>query len=258
MKRFILNTNTDKDPDMKVTDYVRRHLIEFGAEVTEDPSLADAMIVFGGDGTMLRSIHENPGLPVLGINLGTLGFLTEFEANDIESLKKIADGEFVIEKRMMLEGRIDGGEPFFALNDIVVSRGRAARIMTMRLFVDGCLVDSYCADGIITSTPTGSTAYSLSAGGPVVEPDIELIGVTPICPHTMHARSIMISHERTVDIELKKKEGAYLHVSADGMTVSEITGGSVVSVKRAQCCVELIRLRNHSFYDILNKKQELR
>ncbi len=258
MKRFILNTNTEKDPDLKITRKVKDQLEKYGAEVTDNPEHADAMIVFGGDGTLLHSIHDYPHLPVLGINLGTLGFLTEFEVNDTAAIGKIARGEYIIEKRMMLEGRIGGGKPFFALNDIVMSRGGAARIMTMKLYVDECLADTYSADGIIAATPTGSTAYSLSAGGPVVEPDIELIGVTPICPHSMHARSLMVSHKRTVRVELVEKSGQYLHISADGMTVSEISGGSSVSIRKADTPLELIRLKNHSFYDVLNKKQELR
>ena len=258
MKKFVLYVNAEKDPDYAVTERVKQAILSFGGTFTSEAREADAMIVLGGDGTLLRGVHKFPDLPVLGINLGTLGFLTEFDAEDFSYLKKVIDGEYTIENRMMLEGRISEGEPFYALNDIVLSRGGSARIMPMKLFVDGSPAENYRADGIIVSTPTGSTAYSLSAGGPVVEPDMELMCVTPICPHSMHSRTIIISPKRSIRIILGEKEGAYLHVSADGTGISEISGGVTVDIRCADRYARFIRLENHSFYDILNKKQELR
>lgn len=258
MKKFILCTNGDKDPGYKITEKVKSTLEKLGAEVVKEESFADAMIVLGGDGTLLHSVRDIGNLPVFGINLGTLGFLTEFDSGDLEFLEKIVNDEFIIEKRMMLEGRIDGGEPFYALNDIVLSRGGAARVMNMQLFVDGCIADTYRADGIIAATPTGSTAYSLSAGGPVIEPDMKLIEITPICPHMMHSRSLIISHSRKVRIVLEEKEGAYLNVSADGIGIAEISGGVAVDICSSEKTVDFIRLEGHHFFDVLNKKQELR
>lgn len=258
MSRFIIYTNKDKDPDFSVTDSVCGAMKEFGAEIVGKSEDADAMIVIGGDGTLLRAVHENPHLPVLGINMGTLGFLTEFEANDRESMKKIADGDYILEERMMIEARVDGGKSFPALNDIVITRGGYPGIMSIELYVDGYLADSYSADGIIACTPTGSTAYSLSAGGPIVEPDIKLIGITPICPHTMRSRSVMISHKRTVTVKILRKTDSLMQVIADGTNICDIAGGSSVTINTAGKSVKFIRLKNYSFYDVLNKKQELR
>lgn len=258
MKRFIIFTNKDKDPSLKVTKSVCAELEKCGAEIVTEAEAADAMIVLGGDGTLLRAVHEHPRLPVLGINLGTLGFLTEFEANDRESIKKIADGDYILEERMLLEASVNGGESFPALNDIVITRGSYPGIVRLELYVDGSLADSYSADGIIACTPTGSTAYSLSAGGPIVEPDIKLIGITPICPHTMRSRSVMISHKRTVTVKALRKTGYPMQVIADGTNICDIEGGSAVTIRTAEKTVKFIRLKNYSFYDVLNKKQELR
>lgn len=258
MKRFIVYTNEYKDPDFAVTNSVCGAMRDFGAEIVNESSIADGMIVIGGDGTLLRAVHENPELPVLGVNMGTLGFLTEFEAYDRESIKKIADGDFVLEERMMIEASVNGGESFPALNDIVITRGGYPGIMSIELYVDGFHADSYSADGIIACTPTGSTAYSLSAGGPIVEPDIKLIGITPICPHTMRSRSIMISHKRTVTVKILRKTDSLMQVIADGMNICDIAGGSTVNIKTAEKSVKFIRLKDYSFYDVLNKKQELR
>ena len=258
MKKFILYSNLDKDPNSQIAGKVKEALFKLGAEVTEDVTIAEAMIVLGGDGTLLHSIHSIKDIPVFGINLGTLGFLTEFDAGDLSFLEKIVNDEYIIEKRMMLEGRIAGGEPFYALNDIVLSRGGAARVMNIKILVDGCSADTYRADGIIAATPTGSTAYSLSAGGPIIEPDMKLIEITPICPHMMHSRSLIISPEKSVKIILEKKDGAYLNVSADGIGISEITGGVAVDICASSKTVDFIRLKDRQFFDVLNKKQELR
>ena len=258
MKRFIVCTNKDKDQGMKVTNKVCKALEEFGGETVSNSCDADAMIVIGGDGTLLRAVHENPHIPVLGINLGTLGFLTEFEANDRESIKKIVNGDYILEERMMLKASVNGGESFTALNDIVITRGGYPGIMSLELYVDGSLADSYSADGIIACTPTGSTAYSLSAGGPIVEPDLKLIGITPICPHTMRSRSVMVSENRTVTIKVLRKTDSHMQVIADGTNICDIAGGSSVTIKKSDKSVKFIRLKDYSFYDVLNKKQELR
>ncbi len=255
MKKFHIHTNCVKDPKNVCTDEIKCTIEGLGGTVLETSEGAEAMIAIGGDGTLLRAVHEHPDLPVIGINLGTLGFLTEFEAHDKESLKKIINGDFVIQSRMMLEASVDGGESVFALNDVVLTRGTYSGIMTMDLEVDGSLADVYYADGIIASTPTGAMAYALSAGGPVVEPDIELIGVTPICPHSMRARSIMISHNRNVKIRLREREGARMVVSCDGNIIGEIGGGSAVSIKRADRRVKFVKLKGYSFYDVLRDKK---
>lgn len=209
MERFFVVTNEGKDKDGQVTGRVKALLEARGKSCTlcEDawkdmtadsmPKDIDCAIVIGGDGTLIgvaRLLKKE--VPIMGINMGTLGYLTEIEVDRIEeSLDQILSGHYMLEDRMMLDGIFDDGGENVALNDIVLSRKGNLRIIHFNVYVNGTLLNSYEADGIVISTPTGSTAYNLSAGGPIVEPTASLIVITPICSHALNTSSIVLSAE---------------------------------------------------------------
>ncbi len=280
MKRFALKPNLDKDRELTVTKSVAQKLHNLGAHlymeeeflasgqldgVTYLPkdevyTIVEAVIVFGGDGTLLRAAHDilPLELPLFGINLGNLGFLTEMERGDGNQLIQLLEGGYQIEERMLLEGWLshsNGDEgPFYSLNDIVISRGAFSRIMSLELWIDGQYADLYQADGLIVSTPTGSTAYSLSAGGPIVEPDMKVIGITPICPHTLRSRPMILSGSRKVEIRICDGMESHRHLAADGQEICKVNGGELLTIRQAKIVTRLIRLSNHNFYDVLHRK----
>lgn len=230
------------------------------APLTEMVREIDSLLVFGGDGTILNSARlvANSGVPVLGINLGHLGFLSEIDVPDIDSgLESIFNGDYYIEERMMIEAAVlrDGEEieRSMGLNDAVITKGAFARLIFLEVRVDGEQVGVYPTDGIIVSTPTGSTAYSLSAGGPVVTPDLDLILITPICPHALWARPIVISPECVVEAELLSNKGEVM-LTIDGQHGLKLFKGDVVKITRAPFRVRFIRLRARSFFNVLNQK----
>jgi len=220
----------------------------------------DFVIVLGGDGTLLsvaRQVAMNE-TPILGVNLGHLGFLAEVEVKDLYSaLEKVMKGNYVIEKRMMLEANVIKDniqtETFYALNDIGITKGSFSRIVKLETYVNNCLVDIYPADGLIISSPTGSTAYSLSAGGPIVNPDMSLLIITPICPHTLYSRSIVISDKETVRIEVQDNYHDVM-LTIDGQQGYKLKGGDVITVTKADFCANLIKITDKCFYDLLRKK----
>ena len=223
---------------------------------------ADAMVVLGGDGTMLQEAAESAkaDIPVLGINLGKVGFLTEIELEDLEdALEKLLKKEYTIESRMLLRLEIRRqGMPVFthhALNDVVVSKPSGARLIGMNLYADNELVYRYTADGLIIATPTGSTGYSISAGGPVVDPNMELYIATPICAHMLSVRSAILSADRPIRIEMdatyRDNEAV---VTADGDVQGYISGSDEVVVLKSKYRFKLIKIGNNSFYDTLVSK----
>ena len=223
---------------------------------------ADAMVVLGGDGTMLQEAAESAkaGIPVLGINLGKVGFLTEIELEDLEdALEKLLKKAYTIESRMLLRLEIRRqGMPVFthhALNDIVVSKPSGARLIGMNLYADNDLVYRYTADGLIIATPTGSTGYSISAGGPVVDPNMELYIATPICAHMLSVRSAILSADKPIRIEMdstyRDNEAV---VTADGDIQGYISGSDEVVVLKSKYRFKLIKIGNNSFYDTLVSK----
>jgi NAD+ kinase len=221
---------------------------------------SEFVIVLGGDGTILGVAREASkyDTPILGVNLGRLGFLAEVEVRDIfKSLECALDGRCEIQKRLMLQaffvnGRASGDE-LYALNDIVITRGMLSRIVTLKIYINDDYVTTINGDGLIIATPTGSTAYSLSAGGPIVSPDLSVIIITPICPHSFSNRSIIISDWETVKIDLTENKGdAYLTI--DGQEGYKTDGCNTVLVKRAPYSTNLIKLPERSFYDVLKTK----
>ena len=273
MKRIAVIPNRTKDKEYKFT----RRLIEilkgraelvmpFGDEIPESGAVyrgddlydgVDAVIVLGGDGTILQAAEPcgRRGIPVMGINLGKVGFMTEVEADDMENAcDRLLSGDFETECRMMMEIEVrpDGekGGKFLALNDAVISKPKAEMI-TMELCTNGEKVSEYIADGLVISTPTGSTGYSLSAGGPVADPQMELFIATPICAHMLSARPMLLSADKNIALRLF---GGAATVTVDGEDKCMIKAGDEVSVRRAEYTFKLIKLGRQSFYHTMMAK----
>ncbi len=280
MKHFYLITNETKDPGGVYTEKIRTYLREHGGDVVcvENTARAvdDAVIhgerqfredvcvlVLGGDGTLLRAVRNmmDSNIPLLGINLGTLGYLAEVEIGNIETaLDKLLRDEYVREERMMLEGHVqkrNAVEGNYALNDIVISRCGSLQILTFHIYVNGQFLNSYGADGMIVATPTGSTGYNMSAGGPIVEPGARLLLLTPICPHTLNTRSIVLAPEDEVRVEIPQgRDGQPQTVEANfdgGHKIVLQTGDSIV-VRKADKTMGIIKLNMESFLTVLHKK----
>ncbi|MCH5341733.1 MAG: NAD(+)/NADH kinase [Acetatifactor sp.] len=286
MKHFLIYTNTHKDKNLSTTGHIREYLETKGQRVTvwadesrwrekqgtddrEDVLQAvsgdvDCMVVLGGDGTVLQAARDarRLNIPIIGVNLGTLGYMTEIEPDGLEeALDRLIAGDYQQESRMMLkgtaflpEGRTEEG---WALNDIVISRSGSLQIIKFNIYVNGQFLHDYDADGVIVTTPTGSTGYNLSAGGPLVEPKAKLILVTPICPHTLNQRSIILSPEDVVDIEiLQGREDRTQTVEAnfDGRHVIPLRTGDRMRIVKSEKSTEFIQLNRVSFLEVLHKK----
>lgn len=274
MDRFYIVTNDGKDRDGAVTGSILHILKEKGktclfSEKDQDkniisstvPQDADCALVIGGDGSLIqvaRSLKSE--IPILGINMGTLGYLTEAEPAHIEeAINQILEGDYSIEDRMMLEGSFQGKNPDIALNDIVVSRKGDLRVIHFDLYVNGSFLNSYEADGMIISTPTGSTAYNLSAGGPIVEPTASLIVLTPICSHALNTSSIVLSADDEIVIEIgvgRNGREEEVFVFFDGEDMVELRTGDKVNIKRSRHVTKLIKLNKVSFLEILHRKMK--
>ena len=274
MERFFVVTNDGKDRDGQVTGKVKKLLESRGKScilckkdeqkniVPESiPEDIDCAVVIGGDGSLIevaRLLKQK--IPLLGINMGTLGYLAEVEVDRVEeAFDQILAGSYMTENRMMLEGDFDDGTKDVALNDIVLSRKGGLRIIHFNLYVNGALLNSYEADGIILSTPTGSTAYNLSAGGPIVEPTAELIVVTPICSHALNTSSIVLSAEDEIRIEIgegRHGRSEEVCISFDGTNTKELGTGQTILVRRSGMSTTLMKLSEISFLEILSRKMK--
>ena len=276
MRRFCIISNSIKDTGLKVAYRVNACLATLGAvskvydlvEMENDPVVpqdTEAILVIGGDGTLLsvakKTMHLK--LPMLGINLGAIGYLTEVEVSDIEiALKRMIADDYAIEERMMIAGRYEeaGGrtaETSYALNDVVISRRGDIQVISYRVYVNNKFLTEQRADGIIMSTPTGSTGYNLSAGGPIVKPDARLLVLTPICPHTLNTRSIILSAEDVVKIELlptysqKQVEAGFF---IDGAPKGILGPEDIVVVSGTDRVTRIIKLSNDGFLEVLQHK----
>lgn len=221
---------------------------------------ADLLICFGGDGTILHSskIATEHGLPILGVNIGTMGFIAELEAGEMDLLRRIPKGEYTVEERSMLDVSVLGGKQALfhetALNDVVITKGAIARVIQMAIRCDGVEASAFSGDGVIVCTPTGSTAYSMSAGGPIIEPAAKNILITPICAHAIQAKSIVVSPERVVSIRVGKVGRHNAFLSVDGGRAFRLSAGDEIVVRSSEKVTRLVRVKNTSFFDILNKK----
>lgn len=220
----------------------------------------DLLICFGGDGTILHAARDATlhNIPILGVNTGSVGFMAELERSELPLLAPLAHGMYTIEERMMLDVKVLRGEKIvsqdLALNDAVISKGSMARVAEMEVWADRVKVTSITGDGIIVATPTGSTAYSMSAGGPIVEPTSKSIILTPVCAHQLAARAMVLAPERVVTVQLPRGNRKYLYLSVDGGKAVRLTGGDRVEIRRSERATQLVRLADRSFYQVINQK----
>lgn len=286
MKRFYVITNRHKDPELTVTNRIKKYIETRGGSCTiqiKEPNPggedafknvcrnsawisddADCMLVLGGDGTMLQAARGTvaKNIPMLGINLGTVGYLAEIELSDIEkALERLFADDYWLEERMMLIGTVKKKEKEpeedWALNDIAITRSGSLQIIKYSIYVNDMFLYSYSADGVMVSTPTGSTGYNLSAGGPIVEPKAKLLLITPICPHTLNTRSIILSAEDRITIEIDAgREGEPQEVEAnfDGSHKVILCTGDKLEIKQSEKKTDIIKLSNVSFLEVLHKK----
>ena len=223
-------------------------------------SLVDLIVVFGGDGTILRTARlvRDRDVPIVGINLGVFGYLTEVNLDEMYSaMEVILAGDFQVEKRMMLDVEIGGEEGTFregsVLNDVVINRGNLSRIMELETTVDGRYMTTFKADGLIISTPTGSTAYSLSAGGPIVFPELYSIIINPICPHTLTNRPLILPESAEIKVTLRtEEEGAT--VTLDGQISFTVKSGDSVTIRKSQYVTTLVSSPHRGYFEILRTK----
>ena len=220
----------------------------------------ELVICFGGDGTILHMAKTatRKNVPILGVNIGTLGFMAELESTELELLAKLANDEYTLDKRMMLDVIVQRDRDIIfhdiGLNDVVITKGAVARIAHLAVKCDGVEAMQCGGDGIIVATPTGSTAYSLSAGGPIVEPEANNILITPICAHDVMSRCIVASDKRVITVELVHNARRNAYLSVDGGKALRLNMGDVATVRRSNLETKLVRLKDRSFYDVVNMK----
>ena len=277
MKNFLIMTNEEKDPGFSTSNKIREYIESKGGaaflrkDFTEDtqsysniPGEVECVIVLGGDGTMLHAsrLIAPHDLPVVGVNLGTLGFLTEIEMSHLsEGIDDLLNDRFHIEERMMLEGCIFHRDiscyRLSALNDIVITRSGFSRIISFKIIVNGELLDVYAADGVIISTPTGSTGYNLSAGGPIVNPEANVILITPVCPHSLQAKSIVLGEWDTIEIHIQKVRKTQLEealVTFDGQVAERQNPGDIIKIHKSRKVAKVVKVQENSFYHTLRVK----
>ncbi len=293
MEHFYIITNSHKDQNLEKTNYIRdyleRHHKKCTVQVKEEagkrhytdsaniPSDVDCILVLGGDGTLLEAARDTVSrdIPLLGINLGTLGYLAEVEEAGLDAaLNQLMEDKYEIEQRMMLTGKVVRGEihvrmheekgvghyeieESYALNDIAITRSGSLQIIRFQVYVNGQFLNEYQADGVIVATPTGSTGYNLSAGGPIVEPKAELLLVTPICPHTLNTRSIILAPWDKVEIQIgtgHEESIQQVEVNFDGSHKLTLYTGDKVEIEKAVMTTGIVKLSMVSFLEVLHKK----
>ena len=221
---------------------------------------ADLVVCFGGDGTILHMAKSatRRGIPLLGVNIGTMGFMAELESTELDKLALLGTDSFTIESRRMLDVTVQRDRDIIfhdiSLNDVVITKGAVARIVYLTVKCDGVQALECGGDGLIVATPSGSTAYSFSAGGPIVEPEAENILITPICAHEMGARCIVASDRRVVTVELARNARRNAYLSVDGGKALRLNMGDVATIRRSKLETKLVRLKQRSFYDVVNAK----
>lgn len=221
---------------------------------------AELVICFGGDGTILHMAKAatRRGVPILGVNIGTVGFMAELESSELDKLALLAKGGYTLENRMMLDVTIQRDREIvyhdIGLNDVVVSKGTVARIVHLSVKCDGVSAMECGGDGVVVATPTGSTAYSFSAGGPIVEPEAKNIIITPICPHDVASRCIVASDKRVVTVEMVRNVRRSAYLSVDGGKAQRLNPGDLVTIKKSNLETRLVQLKQRSFYDVVSAK----
>lgn len=283
MKKVILTPNPYRDKNFQTVREAARVLKEAGMEVRLclpfevdknyelpkdlkfsrlDRELPNASVVvcFGGDGTILHMAKAatRHGIPILGVNIGTMGFMAELESSELSELARLATDDFKIDKRMMLDVTVHRDRDIIfhdiCLNDAAITKGAIARIVHLSVKCDATQSMELGGDGVIISTPTGSTAYSLSAGGPIVEPDANSILITPICAHDVAARSLVVSEKRVITVEMSPNARRNAFLSVDGGKALRMNVGDVATIRKSTLTTKLVRLKDRSFYDVINMK----
>ena len=283
MKKIILTPNPYRDKDFQTVREAMRILKEAGADVRVclpfevdrsyelprdirfsrlDRELNNAAMIvcFGGDGTILHMAKTatRHGNPILGVNIGTMGFMAELESTELDQLTRITTGDYSIDSRMMLDVTVHRDRDIIfhdiGLNDVVITKGAIARIVHLEVKCDGVRAMECGGDGVIVATPTGSTAYSLSAGGPIVEPEAKNILVTPICAHDIASRCIVASDQRVITVGLTKNARRNAFLSVDGGKALRMNIGDVATIKKSNLTTKLVRLKERSFYDVVAMK----
>ena len=252
MRRIVFHVNRDKPGSDTVRQRLAALATSLGLSVGTGPAdNPEAVVVLGGDGTMLSAVHRFPGIPLLGLNLGSLGYLAGVEAPHFDdALRALASGDYEVSRRTTL--RVGDA---VALNEIVVSRGVSGHAAHLEISVDGRMATRLSADGLVVATPTGSTAYSLAAGGPILMPDSESFVVTPICPHALASRPLVIPDTARLTVRAcLRARGEKLAVFADGARVQQLGADDAVEIVRADVAVPLIQLRGYDPYEVLSRK----
>ena len=271
MKRIGFAINSSKDKDNKILDMVIKKfrdrfkledIFVFNAYDMEIQNLTsvDLLIVLGGDGTLLgiaRALNETFHSPILGINIGNLGFLTSIDISDIDvALDKIEEGKYNIAERMMLNCRVESQEhkeDIRALNDVVIARGTLSRMVKFTIYVDGKIYSTFKGDGLIIATPTGSTAYSFSAGGPFIYPDLELISITPICPHTKSMQTIILNGNSVIEV-CADHEDENIYLTVDGQKSIKVDGDTSIKLSKNNKNVKLLLFDDYDYFKVLRSK----
>lgn len=283
LKKAILTPNPYRDKNFKTVREAARVLKEAGMDIRiclpfevdksyelpkdlkfsrldrELPG-ASVVICFGGDGTILHMAKAatRHGIPILGVNIGTMGFMAELESSELDLLTCLAEGNYKIDKRMMLDVTVHRDRDIIfhdiCLNDAAITKGAIARIVHLNVKCDGTQAMELGGDGVIISSPTGSTAYSLSAGGPIVEPDANSILVTPICAHDVAARSLVVSEKREITVEMSSNARRNAFISVDGGKALRMNIGDVATIRKSPLVTKLVRIKERSFYDVINMK----
>ena len=283
MKRIILTPNPYRDKGFQTVREAQRILQEAGMEVRiclpfevdrsfelprdlrfsrldRELSHADLIVCFGGDGTILHMAKTatRAGIPILGVNIGTMGFMAELESSELSELKRLAAGNYTLDSRMMLDVTVHRDRDIIfhdiCLNDVVITKGAVARSVHLSVECDGVQAMECGGDGVIVATPTGSTAYSLSAGGPIVEPEAHNILITPICAHDVVSRCMVASEKRVITVGLTKNARRNAFLSVDGGKALPLNLGDVATIRKSELETKLIRLKDRSFYDVVNVK----
>ena len=275
LKKIGIIPNTKKDKNLSVTKKLIKALkccMEIYIENLLDEEISDVcicddiyekaecIIVLGGDGTILQAAEKcaRKKIPILGVNLGRIGFMTEIEINEIkEAVDALCKGDYLVENRMMLKiSVVSGGKTFeyHALNDVVIGKTDDAKLIYMNLYSGGDMINKYIADGLIISTPTGSTGYNISAGGPVVNPLMRLFVATPICAHMLTARPVIMPSEEKIEVVLESDGVNDAIVTVDGNVVGKIGNGDKVIITMSQYTTDIIRIKKESFYNVFTGK----
>ena len=244
----------DVDTNYELPKDLRFHKLD------REMGYADAVICFGGDGTILHMAKTatRRGLPILGVNIGTMGFMAELEATELGKLAQLAKDEYTVDSRMMLDVTVQRDRDIIfhdiCLNDVAITKGAVARTVHLSVQFDGVQAMECSGDGVIISTPTGSTAYNLSAGGPIVEPEAKNIIITPICAHDFGTRCIVASDKRVITTQIVRNARRNAFLSVDGGKALRLNMGDVAVAKKSHLETKLIRLKDRSFFDVVNTK----